>query len=501
MSDKLLVLSLLLLAVFIIRWSILRRRTTLCHEVGLILLGIYGFFLSCLTVNYQAIMTGAFSRGTTYNLVPLEGIRDILAQGMTGYAMNNIAGNILLFAPLGFFLPLLWRRWTLLRTTATGMVLSGGIELLQYYTRRGADIDDILLNTVGAAAGYILFCVFRALAPRLHKRFRMRREADEKRAGGSGMSGRAVNAAILALSVGGALLVNRAWIPPFDSGAEERPVHDVRMVSMDTSKLNSSNMILINLENGRIIQARADEQRIYPASMTKLMTVLLSLEELEDLSDAIYLDEVIFSDLYESNASLAGFLPGETVPAGDLIYGAMLPSGAECSLGLAAYVAGSVDRFVDMMNEKAAALGMKGTRFANPTGLHAPGHYSTVRDMAILLQHALGDERFREVLSSSRYSTAPTNLHPDGITFHSTLFARAETTAFPGGAILGGKTGYTHEAGQCLASFAEVDGRPYLLVTAGARPEDYQTEQQGIEDALLLYGQLHEKTAVEEISV
>ena len=119
-------------------------------------------------------------------------------------------------------------------------------------------------------------------------------------------------------------------------------------------------------------------------------------------------------------------------------------------------------------------------------GLHDARHFSTVRDIAVLLRYALGNDSFYQIFSSAWHSCQPTNLHPEGISFSSTLFSRIGSGDFSGGAILGGKTGYTNEAGLCLASLAVKDGGRFILVTSGA-PGDYQTQDLHIDDALTVY--------------
>ena len=194
----------------------------------------------------------------------------------------------------------------------------------------------------------------------------------------------------------------------------------------------------------------------------------MAVEALDSLEKEITLTNEIFAGLYEQNATQAGFQPGETVRAIDLLYGVMLPSGAECCIALADEISGSEDAFVEKMNKKAKWLGMKKTNFCDCTGLHNPDHYSSAYDIAILLRYALHNSTFREIIQSARHSTPGTNVHPDGITYYSTLFKNLNDTSVTGGKILGGKSGYTSEAGHCLASFAEIEGREYILVTAGA---------------------------------
>ena len=260
-------------------------------------------------------------------------------------------------------------------------------------------------------------------------------------------------------------------------------------VSTFSDKLNSSNAILIRLTDNTMLMQKNSEEKIYPASLTKMMTAIVAIENLPDLKKEIKLTNSTFQGLYEADASMAGFKPGEHVRAIDLLYGVMLPSGAEASIGLVDQIAGSEENFVKIMNQKAAELGMENTHFENVTGLHDENHYTTVKDMAILLSYALENDSFREVFTSSRHSTPPTNKHPDGITFYSTMFEKIQNENVIDGEILGGKTGYTDKAGLCLASLAKVGEQEYILISAGAKG-DHHSEQYNITDALTVYNSI-----------
>lgn len=236
---------------------------------------------------------------------------------------------------------------------------------------------------------------------------------------------------------------------------------------LDLSGIESKKAILMR-SNGRILGEFGEEEQIYPASLTKMMTAILAIEKLDNLEQEITLTEEMVEGLAEQDATQAGFLPGENVRAIDLLYGALLPSGAECCRALAEAVSGSQEAFVEEMNAKAKRLEMKNTQFQNCTGLHDPEHYSTVEDLALLMKYGIKDATFRTIITSLYHSTPATNMHPDGITFYSSLFQDLSDPTVTGGRILGGRTGYTREAGQCLASFAEIEGREYILVTAEA---------------------------------
>ena len=255
---------------------------------------------------------------------------------------------------------------------------------------------------------------------------------------------------------------------------------------------SSRHALLMDARTGQVLARKRSGEEAAPASLTKMMTVLLATEALPDLDTPVTLPEDIFPALYKADASMAGFQPGETVTVRDLLYGAMLPSGAECCEALARQVSGSEEAFVALMNRKAGELGMKHTHFANCTGLTSPEHYSSAADLAVLLQAALNNETFRTVFTTGQYTSSVTAQHPKGLYMASTLLSRLDGGEVTGGQILGGKTGYTDAAGLCLASLAVVNGKEYILVTLGA-PGNHATEQTNIMDAVQVYRRLEKK--------
>lgn len=291
----------------------------------------------------------------------------------------------------------------------------------------------------------------------------------------------------------------------YDSEEDRTGFNDLSSVDMDLSgpikldKLHSPYVILMDVANGQIIAEKNSGSQMYPASMTKLMAALVAVEHTEDMDVTVEIPQSIFAKLYQEHASLAGFEPGERVTPEELLYGMLLPSGAECCSTYALWLAGSEEDFVGWMNDRADALGMENTHFVNTTGLHDEEHYSSARDMAILLRECLKNDTLRRVLSVESFQTAPTASHPQGLTLESTMFQaiaqdrellkqKAEGERV-GVTLLGGKTGYTSQAGLCLASFALINGREYLLVTAGAEGNHY-TEALHVQDAFEVYAQI-----------
>ena len=263
------------------------------------------------------------------------------------------------------------------------------------------------------------------------------------------------------------------------------------IAQLDT--LNSPYAILMDASTGEVLAEQNADTQMYPASMTKILTAVTAMESVNSLDEIVTMPYEIYATLYEEGASMAGFEAGEQASVRQLLYGVILPSGAECCIALADLIDGSESAFVQRMNEKAQALGMSSTHFVTCTGLHDAQHYSTVRDIAVLLQYALQSSDFREIFTAHSYSVAPTAQHPEGFTFYSTMFQSLGDASVTGGEILGGKTGYTEEAGLCLASLAQVNGREYILVTAGA-PGSHDTEPLHTIDAKAVYNRIGEAT-------
>lgn len=224
--------------------------------------------------------------------------------------------------------------------------------------------------------------------------------------------------------------------------------------------------ILVDLENNKVLAERNADKKMYPASMTKIMTLIVAVENMKSLDDTFTMTYEILNPLIDEDASLAGFEENETITIKDMLYGAILPSGADATIGLAEAIAGSETDFVRMMNEKAEEMGLNNTHFTNTSGLHDENHYSTVLDMAVILEYALQNDLCREILSTYQYTTTKTKEHPKGILLESTLFSRMYGDEVDNVIIEGGKTGFTSEAQHCMASFAIKNNKEYIVVTA-----------------------------------
>ena len=228
-------------------------------------------------------------------------------------------------------------------------------------------------------------------------------------------------------------------------------------------EINSKHAILYNLNEDKIIFEKNSNEITSIASLTKIMTTIVAIENIENVDAKVKITEKDFNGLYD--ASLAGFEVGDEVTYRDLLYGTMLPSGAEASQALANNISGSVNGFAGLMNEKAKELGMKNTHFINTSGLDINNHYSTVYDVALLLKYCLNNKTFKTIFESTSYKTSNGEL-----TLYSTFRYTAIKYNYKSDYILGAKTGYTDDAGKCLASIAYDQNNDilYLLVTTGA---------------------------------
>lgn len=233
----------------------------------------------------------------------------------------------------------------------------------------------------------------------------------------------------------------------------------------------SQHALFIDLESGDILAQKAADTIISPASMTKVLTVLVAAEHLteEQLDDHFTMTLEITDYAYVNDCSSVGFLDGEVVTVRDLFYGTILPSGGDAAVGLATYVAGSHEAFVELMNEKLEELGLSDTaHFTNCVGLYDKEHYCTIYDMAMIMEAAMENDMCREAMSARIYTTSSTTQHPEGITVSNWFIRRIEDKD-TGGKVICAKTGYVVQSGNCAVSYGtDHAGKEYVCVTANA---------------------------------
>lgn len=253
---------------------------------------------------------------------------------------------------------------------------------------------------------------------------------------------------------------------------KEQKVYTAQTTDATTSvddEVQSTNGIFIDLATGNILFDRDAHTRINPASMTKVLTVLVAAEHVTDWSDTFEITPEITNYSYVHDCSAVGFSNNEVVTVEDLFYGTVLCSGGDAALGLATYVAGSQEAFVDMMNEKLKELGLSDTaHFTNCVGLYDENHYCTVYDIAMILEAAIDQPQCREVLSTKKYTTSSTPEHPEGIQISNWFLRRIEDKD-TGGEVICGKTGFVAQSGSCAVSYGvDESGKEYICATVNA---------------------------------
>lgn len=234
--------------------------------------------------------------------------------------------------------------------------------------------------------------------------------------------------------------------------------------------ITTPHLMLMEEETGTILYEKDAHSKAFPASTTKIMTCLVALENCSDVN-AMYQCGWESQNGFGSQSSLLGLKNGYVVSIKDMLYGLMLCSGNDCGACLAVATAGSIERFVELMNDKAAEIGMTGTHYTNPHGLHDEQHYTTAYDMALLMQYGLKNDIFREIIATKEYTVVEANgkltktiqtsnkllYTKQGVDWEDNIYQYA----------IGGKTGETNFAGYCLVEAAQKDGVTLIAVLLG----------------------------------
>ena len=235
--------------------------------------------------------------------------------------------------------------------------------------------------------------------------------------------------------------------------------------------VGSGYAVLVDLVDGTVVAGRDYDTEMNPASMTKILTLLVAVENinLKKLdTDTFEITQDITDYVYTNQMSQVGWNIGDTPTIRSLLYGTILPSGADAALALAEYTAGSQEAFVDLMNKKLEELGISDTaHFTNVVGAYDEDHYCTALDMATILRAAIDNETCREVLSCHYYEVPPSGGEESPSIDISNWFLRRIEDKDTHGTVICGKTGYVSESGFCAASYQESDdGGHYICVTA-----------------------------------
>ncbi len=242
------------------------------------------------------------------------------------------------------------------------------------------------------------------------------------------------------------------------------------------NEIYSSYAALADLSTGKIIASRKADEIIYPASMTKVMTLIVVAENLpnEDcLQDVIRVSSEVYEEMKRQGSSGIGMTAGEEMTVESMLYALMLKSDGIAACELARYVAGSEEDFVELMNQKAEKMGLTNTHFENPTGLFHEDHKTTSREVASIMAYAMNMRLCRKILMTQSYTapfTTPTGESKNYYLYHNLIVTQFDTISpnQPNAVtVAAGKTGFTDESRFCLVTYAEsADGHGYVCVTA-----------------------------------
>ncbi len=248
-----------------------------------------------------------------------------------------------------------------------------------------------------------------------------------------------------------------------------------------SDEITAGAAILMDVDTGTILYKKNINQVYYPASITKILTTLIAVENSS-------MDEVVtFSEdaVYKTQGGSGIWRDiGEVMTMEQCLYAVMLESANECAYAVAEHISGSISKFSKLMNEKAKELGCKSSRFMNPHGLPDEKHYVTAKDMAIIAKAAYENETFRAICGTKRYTIPPTNKHREStymVNHHKMLYPK-DTDAYLYDYCIGGKTGYTNAAGNTLVTYAQKDGMTLLAVILNGSSPQYWNETRALFD-------------------
>ena len=252
---------------------------------------------------------------------------------------------------------------------------------------------------------------------------------------------------------------------------------NISFVYAEDFNITSKSAILYNMNEEKILYQLDSNEKLQVASLTKIMTVITAIENNHDLEKKVEITKEMLSGI--SEYTQVGFKVGDNPTVLDLLYGSMLPSGADAVNALAISTSGSISKFVDLMNEEAKKIKLKNTHFDNPIGMDSENNYSTASDIAKLLIYSLKNSTFKEVFNAKEYKIDCINK-----TVKTTLLGYSRSYGLDVSQITGAKSGFTDGAGLCLASTATIDDVDYLLITLGA---DTRVRSNAVRDSLEIY--------------
>lgn len=242
-------------------------------------------------------------------------------------------------------------------------------------------------------------------------------------------------------------------------------IKDINFMNENVDTSHTQAAVLYNISNDTILYSKDKNEKLYPASTTKILTALCCLKY-GNLSDRVNISSAC-TDL-ESGAVVCGFKPGDHPTLEQVLYSFVICSGNDAGVAIAEHISGSVEEFAKLMNKEAESLGANNSHFVNPHGLHDKDHYTTVNDLYLFFREAIKDDRFRDIISRKNYSmTFPTD---EGVEKEITVgttnkYFTGECESPTTVTVLGGKTGTTDQAGCCLVMLSkDSKGNEYISI-------------------------------------
>ena len=235
--------------------------------------------------------------------------------------------------------------------------------------------------------------------------------------------------------------------------------------------VGSEYALFINADTNTVLAEKGSAEAIYPASMTKVLTLLVAAENIEDPQEAFTVTQALIDPHYERGATITGYRAGDVCTLNDLFYGAGLRSAADATSGLAISAAGTEEEFVQLMNDTCDRLGLsEQANFTNTSGLFDRDHTCSLLDMAAIMRAAMGNKLCETVMSTVKYTTAPTEDAPDGLTFENKYLRWFHEKQPEGASVVACKHGYVQQAGNCLVTYGVNEaGEHFICVTAKGR--------------------------------
>ena len=260
------------------------------------------------------------------------------------------------------------------------------------------------------------------------------------------------------------------------------------IIPLDNLDIGSEVYLLMDRESKQILSEKNSQELVHPASITKVLTVITTIEMMEplNLKQEINIDPAVYQDI-DPEASIVGFMINEKVTLEDILQGIMLPSGADATRAISYHLFQDTEELALAMNTKAQEIGMKNSNFVNTSGLDDDKHLSTAYDLALLVDYALENEVFRKLYESKEYTTSKTTQHPEGIELIDRNLEYAES--LDNNYIVGAKSGYTDAAQRALSSVATNGEKEYIFISV--LNENILSKKGPIDDANLAYNRIY----------